>query len=159
MRLAPWSRANSSWAWLSIVEVSATLKMFGETGVVMPSWTDAMMTTGIFASSRTSRAAKVALLQPPPMIAKTLSSIDQLLDRADGRRRIAAIVLAHQLELAAVDAAGRVDLVEDDLDAVHRQLAVEIAGSGQRAERADLDRVGRDAGHLGLGRLQGRDPS
>ena len=53
--------------------------------------------------------------------------MDQLLRGGDGRA-VAAIVLAHELELAPVDAAGLVDLVEHDLDAVHGQLAVEIAG-------------------------------
>jgi len=77
--------------------------------------------------------------------------VDQLLDRPDRRRGVAAIVLANELELPAVDAAGCVDLVEHDLDAVHRQLAVEIAWPRQRAERADLDRVRGDARHLRLG--------
>ena len=74
MRLAFWSSANCSCAWLSIVEVRAGLKIVGESGVVMPSWTDAMMTVGIFAWSSVSRAAKVALLHPPPISANTLSS-------------------------------------------------------------------------------------
>ncbi len=83
--------------------------------------------------------------------------MDQLLDRPDGRRRVASIVLANQFELAAVDAPGRIDLVENHLDAIHRQLAVEIARTRQRAERPDLDRIRRDAGHLRLAGLQRRD--
>src|SRR6185436_13341518 len=82
--------------------------------------------------------------------------VHELLDGGDRRRGIAAVVLANQLQLAPVDAARGIDLVEYDLDPVHRQLAVEIAGAGQRAERTDLDAVGRNTWLLGRCRYRDR---
>ena len=111
------------------------LKMFGAGGVVMPSCTEAKMTVGIFAFSMVSRAAKVALLQPPPIRAKAWSWWMSFLTGGDGGRRVATVVLANQLSLRPLMPPGRVDLVENHLDAVHGQLAVEIAGARQRAER------------------------
>jgi hypothetical protein len=82
--------------------------------------------------------------------------MDQLLHRADRALGVALVVLAHQHQLAAVDATGGVDLVIQHLDAVERQLAVEVARPGERAEAADLDGVLGNARHA-LGVRAGGD--
>ena len=50
--------------------------------------------------------------------------IDELLHGADCSRGIAAIIFPDQFQLASVDAASGVDLIEHDIDAVHGELAV-----------------------------------
>ena len=78
---------------------------------------------------------------------------DELVGRGHRVRRLAAVVLADHLELLAVDAAGRVDLVERELPA----LAIGLGEGGDRrvgVDLADLDRVVGDGG-----RAQRRTPT
>ncbi len=110
---------------------SAVLKMYGAVGSVTSSATEA-----------------AAAVEHEDLVLE-----DQLLGSCDGGGRVAAVVLAHQRDLAAVHAAGLVDLVVDDLGAVHDQAAVEITRPREGAQRADLDLVGGDARRaLGRGR-------
>src|SRR5262249_61595544 len=88
---------------------------------------------------------------------KPLILMPQLLNGGDGGSGVAAIVLTYQLQLAAVNAAGGIDVIEHHLDAVHRQLAVEIAGSGQGPEAANLDAVGGDPRLVGQRRQRDGD--
>jgi hypothetical protein len=65
---------------------------------------------------------------------------DEPVRRGDRVRRLAAVVLADHLEFLAVDAPGRVDLVERELPA----LAIGFCEGGDRrvgVDLADLDRV------------------
>ena len=55
----------------AISRTLAALKIFAATGVVIPSCTEALMSVGILDVSIASRAASVALLQPPPIKANT----------------------------------------------------------------------------------------
>ena len=68
-----------------------------------------------------------------------LVALDGLLDRRLALGRVVGVVLRDQLDLVAVDPAGGVDLVEDDLHA-----RADLAEGGQRAglgaDEADLDR-------------------
>ena len=80
---------------------------------------------------------------------------DELVGRGDRVRRLAAVVLADHLELLAVDAARRVDLVEGELPA----LAVGLGEGGDRrvgVDFADLDRVVGD-GWAGASECGGED--
>ena len=75
--------------------------------------------------------------------------MNELLDRTDRFRGLAAVVLAHVLDLAAVNSAGLVGLPVYRFDAVVDGVAELGVGTGQDAERANLDRV---VGHAGFGR-------
>ena len=72
-----------------------------------------------------------------------------VLDEAGGEGArlvgIAAIVIDHQLDLLAVDAACRVDLVDIDPERLVLRLAKERGRSGRRENRADLDGVLRES--------------
>ena len=77
------------------------------------------------------------------MMANTLWSYTSFLTAAMRAFGLAQVVLADQHQLAPVDAAGLVEFVEVDLDAVHGELAVDVDRAGERPERAHLDlRVG-----------------
>jgi hypothetical protein len=70
---------------------------------------------------------------------------DQLLGHAHCVARRAAIVAHHQLELASVDAAGRIDFLQGELHALFVGLE---KGSEHlvAVELADFDRLGKNRG-------------
>src|SRR6185295_6053921 len=76
-----------------------------------------------------------------------------LLRRQHGALRIVATVLQDQLDLAAVDAAGRIDFLSRHLHAVGNRNAPNLDRAGQILMGADDDLARRDAliGNLGLG--------
>src|SRR5690606_19387137 len=72
---------------------------------------------------------------------------DELLGRVERRGRAAAGILDDDVELAAEDAAGGVDLLHRQLDAAALVVADGGAGAGKRQDRADGDGGGlRDDG-------------
>ena len=75
-----------------------------------------------------------------------LLALDQLAILRDGLHRIVLVVARDQDELAALDPALRVDLVDGDLRAALDLDADERRRSAQRAGKADLDRLLRVAG-------------
>ena len=82
-----------------------------------------------------------------------LVALDHLLRRQHGLLRIVAVVLEYHLDLAAVDAAGGVDLLDRHLHAVGNRNAPDLDRAGQVLMGADDDLGRRDAfiGNLGLG--------
>jgi hypothetical protein len=126
MRLAPCCWANSTCAWLSMLDVSAVLKMLGAGGVVMPPCTEAKITVGIFRGFDGLARGKRRVAAATADQRKNLILVHQLLDGGDGRGGVTATVFAHELQLAPVNATGSVDFVEHHLDAIHGQLAVEV---------------------------------
>ena len=83
-----------------------------------------------------------------------LVALDHLLRGQHGALRIVAAVLQDHLDLAAVDAAGGVDLLDRHLHAVGNRNAPDLDRAGQVLMGADHDLGRRDAfiGDLGLGR-------
>ena len=83
-----------------------------------------------------------------------LVALDHLLRRQHRLLRIVAVVLEDHLELAPVDAAGRVDLLHRHLHAVGNRNAPDLDRAGQVLMGPDHDLGGRDAfiGDLGLRR-------
>ena len=81
-----------------------------------------------------------------------LVALDHLLRRQHRALRIVAVVLEDQLELAAVDAAGRVDFLDRHFHAVGDRHAPDLDRTGQILMGADHDLGRRDAfiGDLGL---------
>ena len=82
-----------------------------------------------------------------------LVALDHLLRGQHRPLRIVAVVLQDQLDLAAVDAAGGVDLLHRHLHAVGNRNAPDLDRAGQILMGADDDLGRRDAfiGDLGLG--------
>src|SRR5262249_46290187 len=81
----------------------------------------------------------------------------ELLDRGDAPLGLAKVVLADQHQLASVDAALLVELVEVDLHAVHGELAVDVDWAGERPERAHLDLGIGDSRNIGALRTERSD--
>ena len=70
-----------------------------------------------------------------------LVALEQALGLGRGRLRIDAI-LGNELDLAAHDAAGRIDLVDRERDTHHRVLAQWTEKAGARRQVPEADRLG-----------------
>ncbi|MPN33335.1 hypothetical protein SDC9_180821 [bioreactor metagenome] len=71
--------------------------------------------------------------------------IDQALGEAVGLVGIAAVVVMHELQRAAEDAALLVDLFHILLQRLQFRIAQEGSGTGDGQHRADLDRIGGES--------------
>ena len=69
-----------------------------------------------------------------------LVDVDQLAGGAYAGLRIGLVVFRDQLDLPAEHAAGGIDLVDHGLDRLDHDRAIGAAGTGERRQRADLDR-------------------
>ncbi len=70
-----------------------------------------------------------------------LVDVEQLGDNARHRRGIRLVVIDHQLDLAAQEAAARIDLLGPDLQRHLGRLADRAVAASERMAPADLDRV------------------
>ena len=118
-------------------------KTSGSTGLVI-TVPPAIETLGILARSMSPRIAMVAAVPVRADDRHDLVLLDELAGRGDGLGVVGGVVLDDQLDLAAVDAAGVVDLLDFGLEHVLLGLAQGGVGTGEGDDRADLDRLAAD---------------
>ena len=92
------------------------------------------------ASSATGCMASVTELETSPMMKSTLSLIDQAAGCRDTLDRRTLAVSRDELDLAAIDATGIVDLLHGELCAAHRERAVAGIRPAHRRDDAKADR-------------------
>ena len=98
------------------------------------------MMNGTLARSTSGMMASAAELQRPSKIAAYFLRREHLGDALHRLGRIAAVVLEIDLDLAAVDAALGVGLLDRELGAPPGMLAVVRDGAGERCRGSDHDR-------------------
>ena len=89
-------------------------------------------------SQHSGATAVVTAEAQVPMMAATLSTSTSLRG-ADRGLRIGLVVLAHQLDLAAEDAAGAVHLLDHPLHRLAHGGSIGAAGAGEWGQRAQAD--------------------
>jgi hypothetical protein len=101
-------------------------------------------------STRGTIAKASPLALPPPTMMSTLSSFDQATRCGHRLAGLRFGIVEHPLDLAAVDAALGIDLIDGKLHPAFHVVAEERAGTCHREHRADLER------RIGLRHRRGR---